>query len=50
MVKTFTDALVRRLNAACARMRRGCGRECMGVGWCDACWKSERNPSILRRS
>jgi len=34
--KTFSAALVRRLNAACAKTR--CERACGGIGWCQGCW------------
>lgn len=35
--KTFTDALIRRLNEACEA--RECEEECAHIGWCGACWE-----------
>lgn len=39
--ETFTDALVRRLNAACGAMKDegGCTAECEHIGWCNGCWE-----------
>lgn len=34
--KTFSAALVRRLNAACAETQCECA--CGGIGWCQGCW------------
>lgn len=36
--KTFTDALISRLNAACEA--RECDEECEHIGWCGACWSA----------
>ena len=36
--KSFTDSLVRRLNAACGDFSKVCSKHCDGIAWCDACW------------
>lgn len=35
--KTFSDSLIRKLNAACSSAR--CELECSGLGWCGKCWE-----------
>lgn len=35
--KTFSDSLIRKLNAACSSTR--CELECFGLGWCGKCWE-----------
>ena len=35
---TFSDAMVKRLNNACAVLSQACDRSCDNIGWCDACW------------
>lgn len=37
-MKTFTNALIKRLNAECEKRRESCSGECLGIGWCQACW------------
>ena len=41
--KTFTDSLIRRLNAACEA--RECDGECGHIGWCGACWERAGEPA-----
>lgn len=47
--KTLTDALVRKLNAACderlAETGGKCLAECIGIGWCKWCWDKVRKGS-----
>lgn len=45
--ETFTDALVRRLNAACGAMKDegGCTAECEHIGWCNGCWERAGEPA-----
>lgn len=35
---TFSDAMVKRLNNACAVLSQACDRSCDNIGWCDSCW------------
>ena len=38
-LKTFSDAMVKKLNDACDRfMSEGCDMDCLGIGWCEDCW------------
>ena len=36
-MKSFTDALVRRLNAICEEIQP-CINTCASIGWCEECW------------
>lgn len=47
-MKTFSDAYIRRLNAACDEIKH-CQRSCLGMGWCSEVYELElkrRNEGI----
>lgn len=44
---SFTDSLIRRLNAACNSIE--CNDECDGIGWCRQSWEVSNAKANRRR-
>ena len=40
-MKTFSDALIKRLNKICEHTP--CRGECEGIGWCSKVWETEHD-------
>ena len=40
-MKTFSDALIKRLNKICEHTP--CRGECEGIGWCEKVWETEHD-------